>query len=91
MQSELYQLENKQAKGAELRANISDMSWRAKSAQKLFPKYLKDRICQMKQYLNYILMIINQDIVAILWTFSNLQKKLGSTLHPGDYFQSCYY
>ena len=42
LQNELYQLENKQAKGAKLRANIR--SWRAKNAPKLSSKYLKDRI-----------------------------------------------
>ena len=38
------------------------------------PGNLKDRICKVKQYLNYILMIINQNILAILMTFLNLQK-----------------
>ena len=42
LQNELYQLENKQAKGAKLRANIT--SWRAKNAPKFSSKYLKDRI-----------------------------------------------
>ena len=42
LQDELYQLENKQAKSAKLRANIR--SWTAKNAQKLSSKYLKDRI-----------------------------------------------
>ena len=42
----------------------------------LSSKYLKDRICKIKQYLNYILMIINQNILAILRTSLNLQKKL---------------
>ena len=74
LQDELYQLESKQAKDAKLRANIR--SWRAKNAPKLSSKYLKDRIWKIKQYLNYILMIINQNILAILWTFLNLQKKL---------------
>ena len=68
LQNELYQLENKQAKGAKLRANI-------KNVPKLSSKYLKDRICKIKQYLNYILMIINQNILAILRTFLNLKKK----------------
>ena len=54
-------------------ANIR--SWRAKKASKLSTKYLKDRICKIKQYLNYILMIINQNISAILRTFLNLEKK----------------
>ena len=72
LQDELYQLENKQAKGAKLRANIRD--WRAKNAPKLSSKYLKDRICKIKQYLHYILMTINQNILAILRIFLNLQK-----------------
>ena len=73
LQDEPCQLENKQAKGAKLCANIR--SWRAKNAPKLSSKYLKDRICKIKQYLNYILMIINQNILAILRTFLNLKKK----------------
>ena len=64
LQDELYQLENKQAKGAKFRANIR--SWRAKNALKLSSKYLKDRICKIKQNLNYILMIINQNPKDIL-------------------------
>ena len=58
----------------------SDGSWRLKNAQKRSLKYLKDRICESKQYLNYILKIINQNILAILRTFSNLQKKIRKTL-----------
>ena len=42
LQDELYQLENKQAKGAKLRANVR--SWRVKNTPKLSLKYLKDRI-----------------------------------------------
>ena len=42
LQDDLYQLENKQAKHAELCANIR--SWRTKNAPKLSSKYLKDRI-----------------------------------------------
>ena len=75
LQYDLYQLENKQAKHAKLCANIR--SWRTKNAPKLSSKYLKDRICKIKQYLNYILMIINQNILAILRTFLNLKKKIG--------------
>ena len=73
LQDQLYQFVNKQAKSAKLRANIR--SWRAKYVPKLSSKYLKDRTCKIKQYLNYILMIINQNILAILRTFLNLQKK----------------
>ena len=74
LQNELYQLENKQAKCAKLRANIR--SWRTKNAPKLSSKYLKDRICKIKQYLNYILMIINQNILVILRIFFKCEKKL---------------
>ena len=42
---------------------------------KLSSKYLKDRTWKIKQYLNYILMIINQKILQILWTYLNLKKK----------------
>ena len=42
LQNEFYQLENKQAKGDKLRANIR--SWRAKNVPKLSSMYLKDRI-----------------------------------------------
>ena len=61
LQNELYQLENKQAKGA-------------KKAPKLSSKYLKDRILsKLRQYLNDILMIIFQNILT---TFLNMQKTL---------------
>ena len=42
LRNELYQLENKQAKGGKLLGNIR--SWRAKNAPKLSSKYLKDSI-----------------------------------------------
>ena len=74
LQDELYQLENKQAKGAKLRANIR--SWRAKNVPKLSSKYLKDRICKIKQYLNNKYLIINQNILAILRTFLHLKKNM---------------
>ena len=74
LQDELYQLENKQVKGAKRRANIR--RWTAKNVPKLSSKYLKDRICKIKQYLNYTLMIINENILAILRTYLNLAKKL---------------
>ena len=72
LQDELYQFVNKQAKCAKLRANIK--RWRAKYAPKLSSKYFKAGICKIKQYLNYILMIKNQNILAILRKFLNLQK-----------------
>ena len=51
-------------------------SWRAENAPKLSLKYLKDRIWKIKQHLNYILMIINQNTLAIPRTFLNLKKKI---------------
>ena len=73
---ENLQNEHNQAKDAKLCGNIK--SWRAKNSPKHSSKYLKDRIWKIKQYLNYILMIINQNILEILWTFLNLQKKYES-------------
>ena len=70
---ENLQNEHNQAKGDKLCVNIR--SWRAKNSPKHSSKYFKDRIWKIKQYLNYILMIINQNILAIQWTFLNLQKK----------------
>ena len=87
LQNELYQLENKQAKGAKLRANIR--SWRAKNAPKFSSKYLKDRILKIKQYLDYILMIVNQNILTMLRTFLNIQKKYEILQQVN--FHSCYY
>ena len=77
LQDELYQLQNKRQKGAKLRCSIR--SWRVKNAPKLSSKYLKDRIWKMKQYLRYILMIINQNVLPILRKFSNLHTKWTST------------
>ena len=56
LQDELYQLENKQPKLLNF-VLISNGSQRAKNAQKSCSKYLKDRICKIKQYLNYIVVI----------------------------------
>ena len=70
LQDELYQLENKQAKRAKLRAN---RSWRAKNA--LF-KVRERQNMQNQTNLNYVLKIINQYILAILRTFLNLTKRL---------------
>ena len=74
-------LQIKQAKGAKLHANIKwELS--AKNTTKLSSKYLKDRICKIKQYLNYMLMIINQNILEIPRTFSNLQKMFMKNFTP---------
>ena len=77
LQDELYELENKQAKGAKLRPNIR--SWRAKNAPKRPLKYLKGRIWKIKQYLNYILMIINQNILKSAKKMMKLYTKWTST------------
>ena len=69
LQDKPDQLKNKQAKGVKLHANT-----RLELLKNFFSEYLKDRICKIKQHLNYILMIINQNILAILRSFSNLQK-----------------
>ena len=51
---------------------ILSRSWKAKKALKFSAEYLKDRIWKFKQYLNYIVIIINQNILR---TFLDLQKK----------------
>ena len=52
LQDEPSQFENKQAKSVKLRANIR-WELEGKKCSKTFFK-LKDRICKIKQYLNYI-------------------------------------
>ena len=74
LQNDLHQLENKQVKGVKRFANIR--IWRAKNAPKLSSKYLKYRLRKINQFLNYILIIKNQNFLAILRTFLNLQKKV---------------
>ena len=39
----------------------SGWNWSAANAPRLFSKHLNDRIFKIKQYLNYVLMIINQN------------------------------
>ena len=73
LQDEFYQLQNKQAKGAKLRANIR-WELEGEKCSKTFFKVLERQNLQ-NQYLSYILMIINQNILAILRAYSNLQKK----------------
>ena len=46
LQDELYQLENKQAKGAKLCASIR-WEMEGEKCSKHFSKYLKDRICKI--------------------------------------------
>ena len=73
LQDELYQLENKQAKGAKLRPTIR---WKleGEKCSKTFFKVL-ERTNILKQTISkFILMIINQNILASVLTFSNLQK-----------------
>ena len=59
----------------------SNRSLRVKNALNLFSKYLKERTRKIKQYLKYILTIINQNILATLLTFSNLQKNFYEKLY----------
>ena len=90
LQDEFYQLENTQGKDAKLLANIR-WEFKVKNASKRFSKYLKDRISKIKQYMNYLQKIINQNILEILWTFSNLQKILWKVYTMETTFQSWYY
>ena len=71
LQNELCQLGNKQ-KVLNFVLTLG-RSLRAKKAPILSSEDLKERICKFKQYLNYILMTINQNILK---SFLNLQNKL---------------
>ena len=62
----------------------SDGSLKAKNALKLFSKYLKERICETKQDLNFKLMIINKNILASLLAFSNLKKNFYEKLYTKE-------
>ena len=42
---------------------------------------LKEKICKIKQFLNYTLMVINKNILAILRIFLNLQKYFMKNLY----------
>ena len=55
-----------------------------KCSLKRFSKYLEEGMCKIKQYLKCILMIINQNILATLLTFSNLQKNLYEKLYTKE-------
>ena len=60
---------------------ILDRSKRTKNTPTLESTWKTGRMCEIKQYLNYILTIINQNILATLKTFLNLQKKSFEKLH----------
>ena len=73
LQDELDQLENKQGKGAKLRPTIR---WKleAKRCSKTFLKVLQRKNMRKQPRSEFILMIINQTILASLLAFSNLKK-----------------
>ena len=67
----------------------SNGSLRVKNAIKPFSKYLKEGICKIKQYLKYILIIINQNnSTGIL---KSAKKFPWKTLYQRDNLQNCYY
>ena len=92
-QDKLYLLENKQANNQKSLIFVLALgrSWKPKNAPKLSSKCLKFRTCKIKQYLNYILMIINQNILPILGTFLNLQINLWKTLQQANFLCYCYW
>ena len=66
LQDEFYQLEKKQTKGAKLRATIR---WKLEGKK---CKVLERKNIQNQTRSEFIVMIINQNILASLLTFSNL-------------------
>ena len=75
LQDELYQLENKQAKSAKL---LPTIRWKleGKKCSKTFFKVLERKNMRNQRRSEFILMIINQTILASLLAFSNLKKNL---------------
>ena len=73
LQDELYQLENKQAKDTKLRPTIR---WQLEDEKcsKTFFKVLERKNMRNQTRSEFILMIINQNILASLLAFSNLKK-----------------
>ena len=59
-----------------------DGSWRAKNAQKIFFKVLERKNLQNQTISNNILMIMNQNIPAILRKFSNVQSSFMKHFTP---------
>ena len=73
LQDELYQLENKQAKSAKHRPTIR---WKldGEKCSKTCFKVLERKNMQNQNRSEFMLMIINQTILASLLAFSNLKK-----------------
>ena len=73
LQDELYQLENKQAKGAKLPPTIR---WKleGEKCSKTFFRVLERKNMRNQIRSEFILIIINQNILAYLLAFSNLKK-----------------
>ena len=83
LQDELYQLENKQAKGAKLRRTIR---WKleGEKCSKTFFKVLERKNMRNQTRSEFILMIINQNILASLLAFSNLKKNFYEKLYTKE-------
>ena len=81
LQDEFYQLENKQAKGAKLRPTIR---WKleGEKCSKTFFKVLERKNMRNQTRSEFILMIINQNILASLLAFSNLKKNSMKNFTP---------
>ena len=83
LQDELSQLENKQAKGAKLRHTIR---WKleGEKCSKTFFKVLERKNLRNETESEFILMIINQNILASLLAFSNLKKNFYETFYTKE-------
>ena len=83
LQDELYQLENKQAKSAKLHPTIR---WKleGEKCSKTFFKVLERKNMGKQTRSEFILMVINQTILASLLAFSNLKKNLYEKLYTKE-------
>ena len=62
LQDDLYQLEKNRGKGAKLRANIRSELEGGNCSKTFFKVLEKSKSAKIKQYLNYILMVINRHL-----------------------------
>ena len=67
-----------------------DGTWKAKSAPKISSKCFMDRICKIKQYLNYVNWLSKSKYSSSPKDILKSEKKR-KTLHLGDNFYSCKY
>ena len=83
LQDELYTLKLNKPQVLKF-VPMLDGTCRSKNAPKPFLVFLKDKICKTKLHLNYLLTTKRPNILTILKTFLNLQKKFMRIFTPEE-------